>query len=100
DNPHRGPQDRGSTHEKRMFRIGFGTDVHRLVEGRPLILGGIAIPSSVGPDGHSDGDALLHAVTDALLGSLALGDIGTHFPDNDERFRNADSSLFVTSALK
>ncbi|MDQ3490290.1 MAG: 2-C-methyl-D-erythritol 2,4-cyclodiphosphate synthase, partial [Acidobacteriota bacterium] len=62
-----------------MFRIGFGNDVHRLVEGKPLILGGLRIESDLGAEGHSDADALTHAVTDAIFGALALGDIGTHF---------------------
>lgn len=73
------------------MRIGFGYDVHRLVEGRPLIVGGVQVPHEKGLDGHSDADVLLHAITDALLGAAAMGDIGTHFPDTDERWRNADS---------
>jgi len=81
------------------FRIGFGTDIHRLVEGRPLIIGGVAITSDLGADGHSDADVLMHAVTDALLGSLALGDIGTHFPNGDERWRGAESSVFLRHAV-
>ena len=74
-----------------MWRIGTGFDVHALVEGRPLILGGLEIPHEKGLQGHSDADVLLHAVMDALLGALALGDIGQHFPDSDERYRGADS---------
>jgi 2-C-methyl-D-erythritol 2,4-cyclodiphosphate synthase len=70
---------------------GIGWDSHRLVEGRPLILGGVTIPHDRGLAGHSDADVLTHAVIDALLGAAALGDIGQHFPDTDERFRNADS---------
>lgn len=81
-----------------MFRIGFGTDIHRLVAGRALIIGGVAIASDLGADGHSDADVLLHAATDALLGALALGDIGTHFPNSDERWRNAESSEFLLYA--
>jgi len=81
------------------FRIGFGTDIHRLVEGRPLIIGGVAITSDLGADGHSDADVLMHAVTDAVLGSLALGDIGTHFPNGDERWRGAESSVFLRHAV-
>ena len=77
------------------FRIGYGYDVHRLVEGRDLILGGVAIPHKLGLDGHSDADVLLHAISDALLGALALGDIGKHFPDTDEAFKNADSRLLL-----
>lgn len=73
------------------FRIGFGYDVHRLVPGRPLILGGVRIPSERGLAGHSDADVLLHAIADALLGAAALGDIGQHFPDTDPRWKDADS---------
>ncbi|MDP3177609.1 MAG: 2-C-methyl-D-erythritol 2,4-cyclodiphosphate synthase [Spirochaetaceae bacterium] len=73
------------------FRIGQGWDIHRLVPGRPLVLGGRTIPSDLGEDGHSDGDVLLHAVIDALLGAVALGDIGQHFPPSDEAWRGADS---------
>jgi len=74
------------------MRIGFGYDVHRLVEGRKLILGGILIPFERGLDGHSDADVLLHAISDALLGAAALGDIGSHFPDTDPAYKDADSS--------
>jgi 2-C-methyl-D-erythritol 2,4-cyclodiphosphate synthase len=81
------------------FRIGFGSDVHRLVEGKKLILGGVEIPAEKGAEGHSDADALAHAITDALLGALALGDIGSHFPDNEERWQNADSFVFLRYAL-
>ncbi|MGB2709885.1 MAG: 2-C-methyl-D-erythritol 2,4-cyclodiphosphate synthase [Conexibacter sp.] len=70
---------------------GIGWDVHRLVAGRPLVLGGVAVPSELGLDGHSDADVLTHAVIDALLGAAGLGDIGEHFPDTDERWRGADS---------
>ena len=73
------------------MRIGFGYDVHRLKAGRPLVLGGVTVPSEVGLDGHSDADALTHAIIDALLGAAALGDIGRHFPDTDEEWRDADS---------
>ncbi|HRI02893.1 MAG TPA: 2-C-methyl-D-erythritol 2,4-cyclodiphosphate synthase [Pyrinomonadaceae bacterium] len=82
-----------------MFRIGFGTDIHRLVEGRPLILGGVRIESDLGADGHSDADVLMHAAADAVLGSLALGDLGKHFPNDEERWRNAESSQFVKHAV-
>ncbi|MFN3330262.1 MAG: 2-C-methyl-D-erythritol 2,4-cyclodiphosphate synthase [Acidobacteria bacterium] len=82
------------------FRIGFGNDIHRLVAGRPLILGGVLIPSDIGAAGHSDADALMHAITDAILGALALGDIGTHFPDSDQKLKNADSSIFLKETLK
>jgi 2-C-methyl-D-erythritol 2,4-cyclodiphosphate synthase len=83
-----------------MFRIGFGNDIHRLKAGKPLILGGVRIESELGAEGHSDADALLHAVTDALLGALALGDIGSHFSDQDERWKNADSAMFLEEALR
>jgi 2-C-methyl-D-erythritol 2,4-cyclodiphosphate synthase len=80
------------------FRIGFGYDVHRLVPDRPLILGGITIPHTLGLLGHSDADALLHALTDALLGALALRDIGYHFPDTDPRYKGADSRVLLRDA--
>jgi len=80
------------------LRTGIGFDVHAFAEGRKLILGGIEIQHDKGLAGHSDADALLHAVTDALLGSLALGDIGTHFPDDDPRYKNADSTVFLKKA--
>lgn len=74
-----------------MIRVGQGFDVHQLVEGRPCIIGGVTIPYEKGLLGHSDADVLLHAVTDAILGALGLGDIGKHFPDTDEAFKDADS---------
>ena len=74
-----------------MFRIGHGYDVHRLTEGRPLIIGGVNIPHEAGLLGHSDADVLVHAIMDSMLGALALGDIGKHFPDTDERYKGADS---------
>ncbi len=74
-----------------MVRIGHGYDVHRLVKDRQLIIGGVSVPYEKGLLGHSDADVLIHAVMDAMLGALALGDIGAHFPDTDERFKNADS---------
>jgi 2-C-methyl-D-erythritol 2,4-cyclodiphosphate synthase len=77
---------------------GIGYDCHRLVPGRPLVLGGVRIPCEVGLLGHSDADVLTHAVIDALLGAAALGDIGAHFPDSDERFRDADSIELLRSA--
>ena len=83
-----------------MFRIGFGTDIHRLVAGRPLIIGGVEIVSDLGADGHSDADVLMHAAADAVLGSLALGDLGTHFPNDEERWRDAESSQFVQYAVE
>ena len=78
-----------------QHRIGIGYDVHRLQEGIPLALGGIIIPHSKGPLGHSDGDVLIHAICDALLGAAALGDIGRHFPDNEEEFRDIDSKVLL-----
>lgn len=74
-----------------MFRIGFGYDIHRLTEGRKLVLGGVTIPFEKGLLGHSDADVLLHAICDALLGAAALGDIGKHFPDTDSQFKNISS---------
>jgi 2-C-methyl-D-erythritol 2,4-cyclodiphosphate synthase len=78
-----------------MFRIGLGSDIHRLETGKPLILGGVLIEAEKGAIGHSDADALVHAVTDAVLGALALGDIGSHFSDKDERWRGAESFVFL-----
>ncbi len=77
------------------FRVGLGNDIHRLVEGRKLILGGVEIPYERGLLGHSDGDSLTHAITDALLGAAALGDIGSHFSDKDPRWAGADSFVFL-----
>ena len=82
------------------IRIGEGWDVHALVEGRPLVLGGVTIPHTKGLLGHSDADALLHAITDALLGAAGLGDIGRHFPDTDERFKGADSAVLIAEAYR
>jgi 2-C-methyl-D-erythritol 2,4-cyclodiphosphate synthase len=82
------------------LRIGEGWDIHALVDGRKLILGGVEIPYSKGLLGHSDADALLHAITDAVLGAAALGDIGTHFPDTDARFKGADSALLLAEATR
>ncbi|WP_434516393.1 2-C-methyl-D-erythritol 2,4-cyclodiphosphate synthase [Dechloromonas sp. ARDL1] len=81
------------------FRIGQGYDVHQLVAGRKLILGGVEIPHVTGLLGHSDADALLHAITDALLGAVALGDIGRHFPDTDPRYKGADSRVLLRGAV-
>lgn len=79
-----------------MYRIGFGYDVHRLVENRKLILGGVEIPFELGLLGHSDADVLLHSISDALLGALALGDIGKHFPDTDNAYLGADSRVLLS----
>ncbi|RZJ05858.1 MAG: 2-C-methyl-D-erythritol 2,4-cyclodiphosphate synthase [Haliea sp.] len=82
------------------FRIGEGWDVHALVPGRKLFLGGVDIPHRLGLLGHSDADALLHAITDALLGAAGLGDIGRHFPDTDAAFRGADSSVLLAETVR
>jgi 2-C-methyl-D-erythritol 2,4-cyclodiphosphate synthase len=81
------------------MRIGYGSDIHRLKAGLPLILGGVSIESDLGTEGHSDADALTHAITDAILGALALGDIGSHFPNTDERWANAESFVFLRFAV-
>ena len=81
------------------MRIGHGYDVHRLVRGRPLILGGVAVPSEFGLDGHSDADVLTHAIIDALLGAAARGDIGTHFPDTDAEWKGADSIALLKAVM-
>ncbi len=78
-----------------MSRAGIGYDLHRLTPGRKLVLGGIEVPFDRGPVGHSDGDALAHAICDALLGAAGLGDIGTHFPDNDPKWKDANSLKFL-----
>jgi 2-C-methyl-D-erythritol 2,4-cyclodiphosphate synthase len=82
------------------MRVGIGFDSHRFVEGRPLVLGGVVIPHDRGLDGHSDADVLTHAIVDALLGALAFGDIGTHFPDTDPRWRGTDSRVFLREATR
>ncbi len=81
-------------------RCGFGYDLHRLAEGRKLIIGGVELPFEKGPVGHSDGDVLAHALCDALLGGAGLGDIGTHFPDTDPKWKGANSLLFLEQAKK
>ena len=82
-----------------MYRIVFGYDVHCLVEGRPLIIGGIDIPHEMGLKGHSDADVLIHALMDGILGALARGDIGSHFPDNDPKYKNIDSFILLKSIV-
>lgn len=82
------------------FRIGEGWDIHALVAGRKLILGGVEVPYHLGLLGHSDADVLMHAITDALLGAAAMGDIGTHFPDTDARFKGVDSSVLLAEAAR
>jgi len=83
-----------------MNRVGFGFDLHPLVAGRPLILGGVNVPSEVGLDGHSDADVLTHAVGEALLGALALGDLGRHFPDTDPRWRGISSLVLLGHVIE
>jgi len=82
-------------HRPALWRVGIGTDLHRLAEGRKLILGGVRIPFNKGPVGHSDGDVLAHAICDALLGAARLGDIGRHFPNTSPQWKNASSLLFL-----
>ncbi|MEO8543357.1 MAG: 2-C-methyl-D-erythritol 2,4-cyclodiphosphate synthase [Burkholderiaceae bacterium] len=82
------------------MRIGEGWDIHRLVAGRPLVIGGVRIPFDRGLLGHSDADVLLHAITDALLGAAAMGDIGQHFPDTDPQFQGADSTVLLAEAMR
>ena len=83
-----------------MIKIGNGYDVHRFVEGKKLILGGVQVPYSMGLDGHSDADVLLHAIMDALLGALALGDIGKHFPPSDRQYRGIDSGTLLAKVVE
>ena len=82
-----------------MFRIGIGHDTHRLVAGRPLVLGGVEVEAERGAEGHSDADALAHAVTDAILGALCEGDLGVHFPDRDPRWKDADSLQLLARVM-
>ncbi len=82
-----------------MFRIGIGTDIHRLVSGRPLILGGVHLESARGADGHSDADTLSHAIADAILGALCEGDLGVHFPDRDPQWKDADSLQLLSRVM-
>lgn len=81
-------------------RSGIGYDVHPLVEGRPLVLGGVTIPFEKGPQGHSDGDALIHSIIDALFGAAAMGDIGSHFPSSDERYRGISSTVLLKETVR
>lgn len=85
---------------KSLYRIGFGFDIHPFKKGGPLILGGVRIPSPIGLRGHSDADALLHALCDSILGALSLGDIGQHFPSSDVRWKNTPSRIFIEKALQ
>ncbi len=82
-----------------MFRIGIGNDTHRLVEGRPLMLGGVRIAADRGGDGHSDADVLLHAISDAILGALCEGDLGVHFPDNDPQWKDSNSLHLLSRVM-
>jgi len=82
------------------YRVGFGIDFHQLVEGRDLWLGGVKIPHQLGAKGHSDADVLLHAICDAMLGALSLGDIGVHFPDTDQAYKNIDSKILLTKTYE
>ena len=82
-----------------MYRVGIGHDTHRLAEGRPLVLGGVRVESERGAEGHSDADALAHAVTDAVLGAMCEGDIGVHFPDTDPRWKDADSMQLLARVM-
>ena len=81
------------------MRIGFASDIHRLVEGRRLILAGVVIPFELGEEAHSDGDVVYHAVAESILGALALGDLGKHFPDSDPKYKNIDSSIIVKEVV-
>ena len=83
-----------------MIRVGLGYDIHRLIEGRPLILGGIVLPFEKGEDGHSDGDVLFHAITDAVLGAAGLGDIGSFFPPEDMQWKDADSAKLLETVME
>ena len=85
---------------KSNMRIGFASDIHRLVEGRKLILGGVIIPASFGELAHSDGDVVYHALAESILGALALGDLGKHFPDSDPKYKDIDSSILVKEVVK
>lgn len=86
--------------EKLMYRIGHSNDTHRLVKGSEIILGGVHIPFDMKLDGHSDADVVYHAVSEAIIGALALGDLGSHFPDNDMQYKGMDSSYFVRKAYE
>ena len=83
-----------------MIRVGLGYDIHRLIEGRPLILGGIVLPFEKGEEGHSDGDVLFHAITDAVLGAAGLGDIGSFFPPEDMQWKDADSAKLLQTVME
>ena len=82
-----------------MFKVGVGFDAHRLAKGRPLIIGGVKIPYNLGLSGHSDADVLIHAIIDGILGALAMGDIGTHFPDDDPAYKDIDSMVMLEKVM-
>ena len=82
-----------------MYRIGFSEDIHPVVNGRKLVLGGVVIPATFGLDGHSDADVVLHSVTESILGALALGDLGTHFPDSDPKYKGIASSILLKEVV-
>ncbi|MDQ3474296.1 MAG: 2-C-methyl-D-erythritol 2,4-cyclodiphosphate synthase [Acidobacteriota bacterium] len=82
-----------------MFRIGIGNDTHRLVEGRPLIIGGVQVAAALGAEGHSDADVLAHAIADSILGAICEGDLGVHFPDRDEQWKDADSLQLLSRVM-
>ncbi len=86
--------------ERNKMRIGFASDIHKLVPNRKLILGGVVIPFELGEKAHSDGDVVYHALGESILGALALGDLGTHFPDSDSKYKDMDSSLIIKEAVK
>src|SRR6056297_69440 len=94
------PSVRNRINKACMMRIGFGYDVHRLEEGHELILGGVTIPFEKGTVAHSDGDVLIHAICDALLGAANLGDIGSHFPDTDPQYKNISSTILLEKVLE
>tara|TARA_B110000444_G_C18840680_1_gene598738 strand:- start:1270 stop:1770 length:501 start_codon:yes stop_codon:yes gene_type:complete len=83
-----------------MFRSGIGIDTHKLIEGGPIKIGGVDIPSDFHSDGHSDGDALIHSIVDSILGALSLGDIGSYFPSSDNKYKDADSFYFLNETIK
>jgi 2-C-methyl-D-erythritol 2,4-cyclodiphosphate synthase len=83
-----------------LFRVGIGFDAHRLVKGRPLIIGGVRIPYDLGLSGHSDADVLTHAIIDGILGALAMGDIGIHFPDDDPTYKDIDSTILLRRVME
>lgn len=87
-------------HTNSPYRIGIGYDIHKLVENRKLIIGGVVIPHDKGLEGHSDADVLIHSIIDAILGALALGDIGTHFPDTDPQYRGISSSILLSKTMQ